>query len=224
MFYDRELLKNHQSSCKATIGPVLLYGVNQEIIMGLRDELVPFGYRIENLEGIEDGTEQILEQTLLALDDKFCVLLIGDDLAKDEIKSKIKKIRKNRGLDCVFIIVITSDSNNDEALEALGGDLVLSSGLKISTLTKHIMKGHQISVLRAYSKLQATHNSILESIRAASHKLNQPLQVILGKTDLVELGVITQEQYPSIFEDIKKSVLLLSDINSKIARIASGKA
>ncbi|OCC15266.1 hypothetical protein DBT_1389 [Dissulfuribacter thermophilus] len=219
------LFKNHQVSCKATIGPVLLYGVNQEIIKGLGDELVPFGYRIENLDAIEDGTEQILEQRLLALEDKFCVLLIGDDLTKkDEIKSKIKNIRQNRRLDCIFIIVINSDLNSAEALEVLGVDLVLSSGLNASTLTKHIMKGYQISVLRAYSKLQATHDSILESIRAASHKLNQPLQVILGKADLVELGVVGQDQYPSIFEDIKKSVLLLSDINSKIARIASGKA
>ena len=201
--------------CGTKLGPVFSMGLKEGSKDLIKKELNRFGYELETISRQEDLIKNFGEFS------HNSVLIMGEEMSGDEIELTVKKIRQNRMLDCIFLLIY---NDTKEDIEDLINGAILrpekdSSGLE---LIKHILIGYQMSLLKTITKMQATYHSLLESIRATSHKLNQPLQIIMGKAELASYGLIDEKDLSKVFSEIKKNVLLVSDINTKIARIASG--
>lgn len=64
---------------------------------------------------------------------------------------------------------------------------------------------------------------VLNSVGSASHKLNQPLQVALGKVELLLLDSAAETQLVQDLKVIRSQILLAAEINQKIERLVNFK-
>ena len=212
---------NHEA--RSQLGPTFLCGVSSTACEILNRELPPMGYSLVNLNEFVSIYDEILRSIEHGLKPANSVIVLGEMLSKDEIEYLLKKIRLNRKLDCMFIIVYNENytpHNND--LLVGGVAIHQTDDPSGRELVKYVLMGYQMALSKALTKLQATYHSILESIKAVSHKLNQPFQIMMGKAEMAIYSLSEAEDMKNVFMDIKKQVLLVSDLNTKIARIASG--
>ncbi|MBW2080368.1 MAG: hypothetical protein JRI27_05335 [Deltaproteobacteria bacterium] len=60
---------------------------------------------------------------------------------------------------------------------------------------------------------------IIEFIGRTSHQLSQPLQIIIGKIEILLLNMKEDESTYSTLKEIRAQALRIADINQKISRL-----
>ncbi len=172
------------------------------------------GYQCYLARGPEDGIDYLREL-------KQAVLIMEDALSPDLIKSLCQKLQSNRNLDTIFKICIrTSESKNLCCRDVF--DQLLPSNIGKEVLIESVRLGLETSRLRDLDRRNSGFQALMDSLKIASHKLNQPLQIILGKTELILIDIKARKRQVKFLDDleeIKRQAQKTADINNKIQRL-----
>ena len=195
---------------KDLTGPVYAAGLDGVRLEALKAGLSPYGHRIFDFE-----TPGALKGFLDALEAEEAGVAVLDGKA-EEIESLIEKIRINRKLDCIFLISLQKISGSKGPHSP---DLVLQDA-PLERLIEAVLRGYQEVLLRRILIERTRVQGVLEAIGAHSHRLNQPLQIILGRVEALLMGIEADpERMRASLEVIKKEALRAGDINTKLNRL-----
>ena len=101
-------------------------------------------------------------------------------------------------------------------------DILLPEKTVPEVLWPVIFQGFKIRALKqGYAETEQL-KGILRSISSAAHQLNQPLQIIVGRMELLMLNLEDIPENRDMIDDIKtmrSQALLAADINRKIGRL-----
>ncbi len=195
-------------------GHVVILATDSLKATGLFRHMERDGFSCYQARGPEDGVDYLreLEQGVFVLD---------EGLPVEIIESVCKKIHLNRKLDSIFKICLKTS----EPLEALCEDVfdqLLPRSIGGDVLAGVVKIGIETSTLRGLHRRNSKFCRIMDSIKVATHKLNQPLQVILGKAELLVLDAKTSRQnlkFLADLEELKRQSQKIADINNKIQRL-----
>lgn len=172
--------------------------------------------------GMEPSEAFAVEELLsLAIQSEEAIIFCTSDIPSKSIRMLLEKIGSNGYLEKIFLVIPLKSSQ--EIDEKIRGKDIFFSDLKTP---EEIFVCHALGACTIALKNAIHHKRRLEetlaSISQASHQLNQPLQVLLGKLDVFLLAQSENENgvVESIFSTMKKQVFRASDINQKIARLA----
>ncbi len=185
---------------------VLFVSENLKEIKIIRKNLEPvcrIVYFNENIGGLsfDDGIEK-------------CVIILEEGKSSLDI---LKNIQKNHRLKYIFKILLGDSANPDKY------DLVVPREYDPGFLCYAVLRAFSQEQPEKTSKQARKYIDTLTAISAATHQLNQPLQIILGKMELMLLdldsGHLEPAELKNVLAEIRKHVLLSADINQKINRL-----
>ena len=204
------LLKQDASPAPAREAQLLLIPENIEGLEVIRERLEPF-CRITGLD-FKSEEEAIGSRTT-------CCVIVFDEDTEIHVNT-IENRLKNHGLKKIIKIFVGGEDPVSTRC-----DLVLPGKCDSQFLSYSILKAftslsgntrEKVDVRKKYTKT-------LSAISAATHQLNQPLQIMLGKMELMLLdldkGNLKPDEVKKMVEQIRKQVLLSADINQKINRL-----
>ncbi len=170
--------------------------------------------------GMEPSEAFTVEELLaLATQSEGAIIFCTPDIPSKTIKVLLEKIGSNGYLEKIFLVLPLKSSQ--EIDKKFQGNDIFSSDLKTP---EEIFVCHALGARTLALKNAIRHKRRLEetltSISQASHQLNQPLQVLLGKLDVFLLSQSGNGGVEATFSNMKKQVFRASDINQKIARLA----
>jgi len=151
------------------------------------------------------------------------VVIMGPGTDVDEKKAATEKIRSNRELNNTYIIWLQDDAQAVQPDPKVAYDILLPEKTTPEILWAVTLQGIKIIALRESCNETDRFNGVLHSISAAAHQLNQPLQIIVGRLELLMLNMEDIPENRGILDDIKamrSQALLAADINKKIGRLA----
>ncbi len=147
-----------------------------------------------------------------------CVAVLYKDQDLQHHIHTLEFLRKDRGLKNIYKILLGTPEDFLSDFNLVVPAKCDPEFLSYSILKafNSLKKGQMVD--RAEDK-RYTH--ILSSISAATHQLNQPLQIILGKIELLMLDLDSgrTQDTRQILSEIRDQVLYSADINQKINRL-----
>ncbi len=161
---------------------------------------------------IESLKETLYSQAISAV----VLIYSGPDCEKHDRITKI--LRSERKLDSIFKVLVYEGSNAGSVCFD-DFDIVVANE-PVNEIARIVELGARIGWLQAEASKTQKWTGICESVSKATHKLNQPLQVILGKIEIIILD--HEEDHPELAErlkEIRKQALKAAEINHKIARL-----
>jgi GGDEF domain-containing protein/DNA-binding response OmpR family regulator len=149
------------------------------------------------------------------------VLIIDPDISLASRLETCKKIRSDRELHYTYIICLHKNSNLVSGIENLSeiADEVLPVNIGIDQIISSISSGLRVMDLKKEISKIPMLLDILDFIRRESHQLNQPLQIIIGKIEIMLLNVEEDGNIAATLKEIRKQALRTADINQKISRL-----
>ncbi|HDN59383.1 MAG TPA: diguanylate cyclase [Candidatus Marinimicrobia bacterium] len=149
------------------------------------------------------------------------VLIVDPDISLESRLETCKKIRSNRELHDTYIICLHKNSNLVSGIANLSelADEVLPVDIGIDQIVRSISAGFRVMDLKKEISKIPMLLDILDFIGRASHQLNQPLQIIIGKIEILLLNAKEDGSTYSILKEIRKQALRTADINQKISRL-----
>ena len=149
------------------------------------------------------------------------VLIVDPDISLESGLETCKKIRSDRELHDTYIICLQKNSNLVSGIGNLSGlaDEVLPVDIGIDQIVRSISAGFRVMDLKKEISKIPMLLDILDFIGRASHQLNQPLQIIIGKIEILLLSVKEDGSTYSTLKEIRKQALRTADINQKISRL-----
>ncbi len=147
------------------------------------------------------------------------VLIIDPDISLESGLEICKKVRSDRELHDIYIICLQKNSNLDSGIKDLSvlADEVLPVDIGIDQIVRSVSSGFRVMDLKKEISKIPMLLDILDFIGRASHQLNQPLQIIIGKIEILLL-----EEHGNVaatLKEIRKQALRTADINQKISRL-----
>ncbi|MDL1958196.1 MAG: diguanylate cyclase [Deltaproteobacteria bacterium] len=149
------------------------------------------------------------------------VLIVDPDISLESRLEICKKIRSDRELHDTYIICLQNNLNLDTGIKNLAGlvDEVLPMDIGIDQIVRSVSAGFRIMDLKKeLSKIPMLLGTI-DFIRRASHQLNQPLQIIVGKIEILLINMEENGTATASLKEIRKQALRAADINQKIGRL-----
>ena len=103
--------------------------------------------------------------------------------------------------------------------------LYFNDGIDLGTVVSSIVAAHKGVPEPGRSTLDQKVKDALSAIGSSTHQLNQPLQIMMGKIELLLLDILTEEEVPKkvleeALKQIKDQVHYAAEINSKINRLS----
>ena len=194
--------------CRGIMGPVYLMGLGRPEADKIVHDLGTLEYQVISFDSTDNALKSIESMDALSVS----VVVIGEKIRGD-ISNFTKNLRLNRKLDCIYVISYEDINGPDEVIDP-------GTARSAEFLIQRIMAGYHAMLLRRLGLEQGRMSAILDSIGTAAHKLNQPLQVIMGKLELLLLDIVTPENAKGIYEDIQAQVFRAGEINQKIGRLS----
>lgn len=148
------------------------------------------------------------------------VLVIDPDISLESGFEICKKVRSDRELHDIYIICLQKKTNLDFGTKDLSKltDEILPVDIGIDQIVRSVSSGFRfIDLKKEISKIPILLD-ILDFIGHASHQLNQPLQIIIGKIEILLLNV-EDGNVAATLKEIRKQALRTADINQKIRRL-----
>ncbi len=204
------------SEMKEEVGHVVILAPYQVKWKELNKIVTDTGCKFYEAQGPDDAIDYLK-------DIDQAVLIVDATLPDDQLKSVCKKLHFYRELDDIFKILLTAP-NNLPCLDSF--DHFLPVDLDVQVLADSISVGLETSRLRRLNRRAIRQKGIFESIQKACHKLNQPLQVIIGKAELILLecqgnprDLKTKKRLLEDLVEIKAQSSKAAEINHKIQRL-----
>lgn len=153
----------------------------------------------------------------------------GGECAALRLKRNISHITDSSGEKIASSIGLVSagqESSQDlySLLSALERDLDRDNTCQMLPQKNTIMVRKKVDLKSPkQDKAAKRYTDVLSAIGSATHQLNQPLQIIIGKIELMlldlESGNLEPGEIKKILAQIRKQVLYAADINQKINRL-----
>jgi len=147
----------------------------------------------------------------------YCVLVLSPETGQKQIIN-LQNIQKNSRLKNVFKVFLGEH-------DAISGecDLCLPGEFGPRFLSYSILSALANLKSGTQGKAAKKYRDALSGVGSATHQLNQPLQIIIGKIELMLLdldsGKLEPGEIKKILAEIRKQVLYAADINHKINRL-----
>jgi len=193
---------------------------------GDKNQILFISHDVKSSIGLEQALEKACKILPLELgylealenDKKYAAVLDENWLAVN--RAGVEKLQKSGVFKNIFTILV--GCGNKVSLQC---DLVLPRECDSKFLCYTILKA--FNSLREDgtkdNKCLKRYAETLSAISAATHQMNQPLQIILGKMELLlldlETGSLEPEDIKKVFQEIRRHVLFSADINQKINRL-----
>ncbi|OPL17101.1 MAG: hypothetical protein AVO38_05725 [delta proteobacterium ML8_D] len=149
------------------------------------------------------------------------VLIVASDISSQARLETCKKIRLDRELHDTYVIWLQERSNMSHAIDNPSGlvDEILPADIGIDQILRSISAAFRVMDLKTEISKIPLFLNILDFVGRTSHQLNQPLQVIIGKIEILLLNEKEDENTSSALKEIRKQALRAADINQKISRL-----
>ena len=149
------------------------------------------------------------------------VLIVDPDISFEFRLETCKKIRLDRELHDTYVICLQKNSNLVSGNENQSGlaDEILPVDIGIEQIVRSISAGFRVMDLKKEISKIPKLLDIIDFIRRTSHQLSQPLQIIIGKIEILLLNVKEDESTYSTLKEIREQALRTADINQKISRL-----
>jgi GGDEF domain-containing protein/CheY-like chemotaxis protein len=161
-------------------------------------------------------------RALEILDDhRESVMVIGPGVLLERGVSFCKKCRLNRELNPIYIIWLHDNLEEDFRSLHLKRlvDESFSPAASVDSVASRIVSAFGTVRLRKLSSDKQKLLGILDSVGFASHQLNQPLQIILSKMEIMLLNMEEDAPESQALAEVRKQALRAADTNRKIARL-----
>ncbi len=209
-----------EPSKDAGIGHVVIFTQELRRSDDLSQELRRQGYKIFYPDTPEEGLDYLKGL------DKAVVILEGS-LSQNLKEYICENIHINRELDVIFKIYIEEGDPPSGKCRGLF-DEILPVDIDRELLKRFVITGMETSRLRVLNRRNMRLEGIISSVKTTIHRLNQPLQVILGKAELVlvELAgnlknIHDVKQIVQDIEQIKNQAQKAAEITRKTERLLS---
>ncbi|MBF0228763.1 MAG: response regulator [Desulfamplus sp.] len=135
--------------------------------------------------------------------------------------SLCKKLREEKRKEPLYLILLTSKTNTDDIVAGLeaGADDYITKPYNNAELRARVNVGCRMIALQNDMRDREKLQGVLEMSGAVCHELNQPLQVLLGYSDLLLMDIIESDPNYSILKEIKISIKKIGDLTNKIMRV-----
>ena len=153
----------------------------------------------------------------------------GGECAALRLKRNLSHIADPSGesiASSIGLVSVGPESSKDiyALLSTLERDLDRDNTCQMLAQKNSIMVGEKVDLKsRKPDKAAKRYTDVLSAIGSATHQLNQPLQIIIGKIELMlldlESGNLEPVEIKKILAQIRKQVLYSADINQKINRL-----
>ncbi len=132
-----------------------------------------------------------------------------------------RQVREDDQFKDTYLIVVTSLDTKEGKVYALeaGADDFLRKPINYEELIARIRVAFRIKDFQREKQERIRLEGILEMAGAASHELNQPLQIILGKIELILMELDENHPLYNPLSIIKEQALRIASITRKIGRI-----
>jgi GGDEF domain-containing protein/DNA-binding response OmpR family regulator len=149
------------------------------------------------------------------------VLIVDPDISLESRLETCKKIRSDRELHDIYIICLQKNSSLDSGIKDLSvlADEILPVDIEIDQIIRSVSSGFRFMDLKKEISKIPMLLDILDLIGRASHQLNQPLQIIIGKIEILLLNMEQDGNVAATLKEIRKQALRTADINQKISRL-----
>nr|HDM99702.1 diguanylate cyclase [Deltaproteobacteria bacterium] len=177
---------------------------------------------ILSLKDCEVHCISTLERGLNALrGHKKGVLVVAPDISVESRPETYKKIRSDRELHDIYIICLQKNSSMGHVIEPPSGlvDEILPADIGIDQIVRSVSAAFRVMDLKKEISKIPILLDIINFVGCTSHQLNQPLQVIIGKIEILLLNEMGDEDTCSMLKEIRKQALRAADINQKISRL-----
>lgn len=151
------------------------------------------------------------------------VVVLGMNIPREEKVSLTKNIRFNRELNATYIVWLQDGIVFEDLDPVFSCDLLLPEDITPHSLWSVLRHGFTIISLKKGCDNTDRFKGMLNSIGSAAHQLNQPIQIILGRLELLMLNMDETPENEKFLDDIKtmrRQALLAADINKKIGRLS----
>jgi GGDEF domain-containing protein len=187
-------------------GCVVVCTDNKVKYKDIASKIQEYGYVVYMAENPADMADVMLSRT-------YAIGIVDHNHAS-EFDDTLKKIRKQEkeGAGYYFFMGI---GELDESLY----DIVVPVSRKKETIIQYIKRTIEYMALKQQAEICQQMKKALGSIRFMTHQMGQPLQVMLGNAELLKLK-IEDENAMKYLDNIRMSIVTLSDMNMKISRLA----
>jgi diguanylate cyclase (GGDEF)-like protein len=192
------------------------------VILGIKSQELDVVASILSLKDCEVHFTSSREKGLNALrGQRKGVLIVDPDISLESRLETCKKIRSDRELHDTYIICLQKNANLVSGIENLSGlaDEVLPVDIEIDQIIRSVSAGFRVMDLKKEISKIPMLLDILDFIGRASHQLNQPLQIIIGKIEILLLNMEQDGDVAATLKEIRKQALRTADINQKISRL-----
>ncbi|MBW1669973.1 MAG: diguanylate cyclase [Deltaproteobacteria bacterium] len=192
------------------------------VILGTKSQELDVVASILSLKDCEVHFTSSREKGLNALKgQRKGVLIVDPDISLDSRLETCKKIRLDRELHDTYVICLQKNSNLVSGIENLSGlaDEILPVDIGIDQIVRSVSAGFRVMDLKKEISKIPKLLDIIEFIGRTSHQLSQPLQIIIGKIEILLLNMKEDESTYSTLKEIRAQALRTADINQKISRL-----
>ena len=133
----------------------------------------------------------------------------------------VKNIRKTKDTEQPYIIMLTSKSSKNDLITALdaGADDYLIKPYDAAVLKARLAVGNRLIALQEEIRSREKLKGVLEMAGAVSHELNQPLQSVMGFSELMLLDLEESNPYFRMLSKIKEGIERIGELTRKIVSI-----
>ncbi len=204
---DFELIKREPK--KEKTGHVVILGIKSQELDAMASILSLKDYEVHFTSSREKGLNALRGQ-------KKGILIIDPDISSETGLEICKKVRSDRELHDIYIICLQKNPNKDLSVLA---DEILPVDIGIDQIVRSVSSGFRIMDFKKEILKIPMLLDILDFIGRASHQLNQPLQIIIGKIEILLLNMEQDGNVAATLKEIRKQALRTADINQKISRL-----
>jgi CheY-like chemotaxis protein len=133
----------------------------------------------------------------------------------------LRKLRAEDRAEPLFTILLTSKSDRRDVIEgfAAGADDYVSKPWDNEELRARVNAGRRILELQDKLKQREKLQGVVEMAGAVCHELNQPVQVVLGFSELLLRDLAADDPRHDMLENIKTASERIGALTGKIMRI-----
>ncbi len=181
----------------------------------LQAALAKWGYEVISTS---DGDEAY---AVFQKENSPCLALLDWEMPGMDGASLCRKLREQERKTPLYLILLTSKSNCNDMIQGLhaGADDYISKPYDTTELQARVDVGKRLINLQNQMLQQEKLQGVLEMAGAVCHELNQPLQTVMGFSELLLMDLKTDDPNYQRITTIMAEIARIGELTGKIMTI-----